>query len=67
MNLFFEIIVAKNISEKNILFKKKIHQNQKYFQKIYFCQIFFQKKGGGKAPLLPAGPRLISSDSEISA
>ena len=26
-----------------------------------------RQKGGGEAPLLPAGPRLISSDSEISA
>ena len=48
-------------------FPKKIHQ--KYFRKntFCFCQIFFKKKGGGEAPLLPAGPRLISSDSEISA
>ena len=30
-------------------------------------QIFFQKIGGGEAPLLPAGPRMILSDSEISA
>ena len=46
------------------IFSKK--NSPKIFPKKYFCQIFF-KKGGGEAPLLPAGPRLISSDSEISA
>ena len=56
------------------IFLKKTHQkyfqkkSPKIFPKEYFCQIFFQKKKvGAKAPLLPAGPRLISSDSEISA
>ena len=48
---------------KNI-FQKKFTKN---ISKIKCCQIFFQKIGGGEAPLLPAGPRLISSDSEISA
>ena len=39
----------------------------KNISKKIFCQIFFQKTSGGKAPLVPAGPRLISSDSQISA
>ena len=30
---------------------------------VFLCQIEY----GGEAPLLPAGPMLISSDSEISA
>ena len=62
-------ITAKNIFEKNIFtknnFQKKIHQ--KYFQKNTFAKYFSKKKGGGETPLLPAGPRLILSDSEISA
>ena len=72
----------KNIFTKNILkeiFFKKLSPKiflPKIFRKKYFCQKYFQKKkftknifekGWGKAPLLPAGPRLISSDSEISA
>ena len=57
-------IVKKNIVEKNI-FKKN---SPTIFSKKYLCQIFFHtKKVGAKPPLLPAGPRLISSDSEISA
>ena len=66
-------VSEKNIVAKDILKKKYFHQkyffiyHQKYFQKKYFWQIFFQKKGVGEAPLLPAGPRLKSSDSEISA
>ena len=47
-------ILGKNIFTKNIS------------EKTLLTTIFL-KKGGGKAPLLPAGPRLISSDSEISA
>ena len=39
----------------------------KIFLKNTYGKYFFKKKGGGEAPLLPAGPRLISSDSEISA
>ena len=39
---------------------------EKYFQKNTLAK-YFSEKGGGEAPLLPAGPRLISSDSEISA
>ena len=57
-------IVAKNIFNKNIL-QKKI---TKIFSKtILLPNIFPKKKVGAKPPLLPAGPRLISSDSEISA
>ena len=58
-----------------IFSKKYVHQ--KYFpkkkspkifpKKMLPNQIFFQKIGGGEAPLLPAGLMLISSDSEISA
>ena len=69
-----ENIIAKNIYGKNIFAKifpaKKLLEKiflKKKLTKKYLCQIFFQKKGGGKPPLLPAGPRLISSDSEISA
>ena len=47
-------ILGKNIFTKNIS------------EKTLLTTIFL-KKGGGEAPLLPAGPRLISSDSEISA
>ena len=58
-NIFAKNIVEKNIFEKNIsaqnIFKGKINKN------------IFPQKGGGDAPLQPAGPRLISSDSEISA
>ena len=68
-NIFAKNILAKNIVEKNILskiFSKKTHK--KYFQKkILMPNIFPKKKVGAKPPLLPAGPRLISSDSEISA
>ena len=39
----------------------------KSFLKRLLLPNIFSKKGGGEAPLLPAGPRLISSDSEISA
>ena len=38
-----------------------------YFQKNTFAKYVSKKKGGGEDPLLPAGPRLISCDSEISA
>ena len=34
---------------------------------VLLLTIIFLNKGGGEAPVLPAGPRLISSDSEISA
>ena len=68
-NIFAKNIVEKNIFKKNIFVKiifKKTHQ--KYFQeKILMPNIFPKKKVGAKLPLLPAGPRLISSDSEISA
>ena len=47
-------ILGKNIFTKNIS------------EKTLLTTIFL-KKGGGEAALLPAGPRLISSDSEISA
>ena len=59
-------VSEKNIVAKDILKKKYFHQ--KYFflkitknisKKILLTNIF-PKKGGGKAPLLPAGPRLIS-------
>ena len=49
-----KIFMPKNIFTKNISEKN-----------IFTKNIF--EKGGGEAPLLPAGPRLISSDSEISA
>ena len=52
-----------------MIFKKIQKTNSsKIFPKKYFAK-FFSKKSGGKAPLVPAGagPRLISSDSEISA
>ena len=67
IQIIFECFV-KNIS------KKIFHH--KYFRKNIFTKnisektlltTIFLKKGGGEAPLLPAGPRLISSDSEISA
>ena len=58
------------------IFYQKYFQN-KYFQKNTFAKFIskkntfakhiFEKQGGSEAPLLPAGPRLISSDSEISA
>ena len=50
-----------------ILKKNPKNKFIKNISKKIFCQIFFQKTSGGKAPLVPAGPRLISSDSEISA
>jgi len=50
---------GKNISGKNI-FTKNISEKT-------LLTIIFLNKGGGEAPLLPAGPKLISSDSEISA
>ena len=37
------------------------------FSKKKLLPDIFPKKGEGKAALLPAGLRLISSDSEISA
>ena len=49
---------------KNI-FQKKLTKN--IFKKILMPNIFPKKKVGAKPPLLPAGPRLISSESEISA
>ena len=57
--MFAKYIVEKNIFQKNLpkIFTKK-NTYAKYFSK---------KKVGAKPPLLPAGPRLISSDSEISA
>ena len=58
------IHIKDKISQK-IFFQKK--NSPKIFPKKSFCQIFFHIKGGGEAPLLPTGPRLISSDSEISA
>ena len=54
---------AKNIVEKNI-FQKNL---PKIFTKKILMPNIFPKKGGGEAPLLPAGPRLLSSDSEIAA
>ena len=54
-----KIIPKKNIFAENI--SKKIFSKKKLLPNKY------AKKGGGEAPLLPAGPRLISSDSEISA
>ena len=68
-NISAKNIVEKQNFEKNI-FVKNIFKNktdQKYFQKKYLCHIFPNKKVGAQPPLLPAGPRLISSDSEISA
>ena len=62
-----------NAWKKCFLIQKKIRQ--KYFPKNYFHKKYswkilktsiFLKNGRGKAPLLPAGPRLISCDSEIS-
>ena len=49
------------------MFLSKIFLKQytNYFNIILI--IIFLKKCGGEAPLLPAGPRLISSDSKISA
>ena len=44
---------------------KKICLQEIFPPKILWQNIFPKK--GGKAALLPAGPRLISSDSEISA
>merc|ERR1712079_420235 len=67
-----KIFPKKDIFTKNISGNKCLYQ--KYFQKNIFTNnnskkksqnIFMKKKEGvGKAPLLPAGPRLISSDSE---
>ena len=54
----------KNIFRKNMYEKKYFHKN--ISEKTLLSTIFL-KKGGGEALLLPAGPRLISSDSEISA
>ena len=71
-----ENIIAKNILSKNIFGQKIVGKNsfEKTFsskifsKKILMPNIFLKKRwGGGEAPLLPAGPRLISSDSEISA
>ena len=67
-NYFEKKCFVKNISEK--IFHHK-YLRKKYFHKKYFRKntltTIFLKKGGGEAPLLPAGPRLISSDNEISA
>ena len=64
-NIYAKNIFAKNIFKKNIFAKNIVEKN--IFKKKLMPNIFPKKKGGGKAPLLPAGPRLISSDSEISA
>ena len=71
---FHQKYFSKKYFLKKYFRKKYFHQkyfpkkkSPKMFLKKYVCQIFFQKKGGGEVPLLPAGPRLISSDSEISA
>ena len=58
-------IFSKKIFSPTMFSKKKIHQ--KYLQKKTFAKYFSKKKGGVEAPLLPAGPRLLSSDSEIAA
>ena len=80
--IFSQKIFLQKIFSSKIFFKKKFSQIffwtkyccQKYFHQKYFPKKFTknisEKIGGGKAPLLPAlpaGPRLISSDSEISA
>ena len=58
-------IFAKQNSETNI-FEKKIFSSKVFLKKILIPNIF-PKKEEGKAHLLPAGPRLISSNSEILA
>ena len=69
-NIFKNIISQKTIFLKKITFTKNSSKNicflKNISKKIHWPNIFL-KKGGGEAPLLPAGPRLISSDSEISA
>ena len=63
---FLKKIFKQNIVAKTFFFflKKKITKN---ISKKILLPIIFLKNCGGEAPLLPAGPRLISSDSEISA
>ena len=62
-NIFLKIFFYKHFWNK---YSSQKYFHQKYVWKKYFAK-YISKKDGGKAPLLPAGPRLISSDSEISA
>ena len=77
--MFLSKIFLKKYTNYFLCFVKNISKkifHHKYFRKNIFTKnisektlltTIFLKKGGGEAPLLPAGPRLISSDSEISA
>ena len=64
-NIFTKNIFIKNTFTKNVFFKNISEKIYKLFLNV--LSKIFPKKGGGEAPLLPAGPRLILSDSEISA
>ena len=63
-NIFLQKIYLKKIIAQKI--HLQIFLLKKIFQKILLPNKF-PKKGGGEAPLLLAGPRLIWSNSEISA
>ena len=64
-NDFWTSQIFENVKEQTSHFFEK--KSAKKIKKNTYAKYFSKKKVGAKPPLLPAGPRLISSDSEISA